>query len=978
MPTPPPDSKKITDLDAAASVAVTSLLPVVTDPGGSPATERATGQQVADMVETAKAASPRPPTSVPRVNTRIVGIATNGDTLANCDILDPGNGTGLAAAIAASNADPKTIVIRPGVIDLTAVGAPTLPLVIEGFYDIEGAELPNNSAAYIEAFVGTESPIETQILVGDSRAVFEALLAPPALGLACIRRLVFRLQDQAGPGTGTVLVQSLGDIEDCRAHLPATPTVDEPLDRVFYAYGAIRRCLVYIPDTLLRPLIGFSAVGVEGCTTFGEPIGTGIYVSSGLGGSCSATGNNIYADVGISVGGSGFVANNSIYGNASGTGIEVSTGEICIVVANNRVDGNASTGIGLTFGTGTAVVGNTISDTVTVGVRVGGACSSTMIGANVNLAGTPVDDNGSGTTILGAAPTPTVPRPAMVVVGNAAAGDTSTTCNFLDPGDGTGIAAALATLTAEHNILWLRPGEYDRSAQVPLVAPFGLTQVVIMAEPGTVTIYQGDERRFFDMTTVPVNVRIEGINFIVNPIDVAAVGASVIGTNASPGGGQLRLKDVNISLPFTPAATETMEGVLRAATQYLERVSITGSYNNENVGGPRLVGVQGAGTVEMRGCTVQGVDQPVYAGGGYLLMEDSTITGSSGTTAAVGVVQAGSCTIRRSLIQTGTIPLLTVSLYNMLCEDTTFGSAPVGFSSPRSGGGLFRNVRFRFLTDAAVDFTGGGGWINPARFYDCEWTGCFIRARGVEESGGTTQGCRLYLPAIGLNIQPGVHQESAAGEFRGSAAGFLVNALVRLKAIPSGTETALGNWNIYQPDGGWFLGADNERWKFGVGQQSDQQVVDNYGTGLQSFSTYQGRLLHRLFLLTLGYDGTVATLYVNGQAVQTLTPTSGYEVANIANKLMLGRNTNAGVPTVASSIELVGFTYGVGAASSAASITTYYRRVLREKRLVDGYRVDLLYGMEETNPLKQFKGTTTPLTVVGGSYTPEAMDPLFA
>lgn len=50
---------------------------------------------------------------------------------------------------------------------------------------------------------------------------------------------------------------------------------------------------------------------------------------------------------------------------------------------------------------------------------------------------------------------------AKYIVGNALAGDTLINCHFLDPGDGSGIAAALAAAVLTQGDVWIRPGTYD-------------------------------------------------------------------------------------------------------------------------------------------------------------------------------------------------------------------------------------------------------------------------------------------------------------------------------------------------------------------------------------------------------------------------------------------------------------------------------------------------------------------------------------
>jgi hypothetical protein len=167
------------------------------------------------------------------------------------------------------------------------------------------------------------------------------------------------------------------------------------------------------------------------------------------------------------------------------------------------------------------------------------------------------------------------------------------------------------------------------------------------------------------------------------------------------------------------------------------------------------------------------------------------------------------------------------------------------------------------------------------------------------------------------------HFSGSANTLVGNASGFTACVMVRPEGFASGTEVAFGNFNLFQTQGGWFIGIDSTRWKFGVGQQSDGTVPDNFGDGLQSLVQYQGRFLRRLFLLHLVYNGTSAILYINGQAVQTLTPTSGYQVANEALIPRIGRNTNAGAPIPATSLGVVGAGY-VETIFTATSVLNHY------------------------------------------------------
>lgn len=173
-----------------------------------------------------------------------------------------------------------------------------------------------------------------------------------------------------------------------------------------------------------------------------------------------------------------------------------------------------------------------------------------------------------------------------------------------------------------------------------------------------------------------------------------------------------------------------------------------------------------------------------------------------------------------------------------------------------------------------------------------------------------------------------------ANNLRGNAAGFTACVLVEPDNFATATESLFGNWSPYQASGGWFLGIDDSRFKFGVGQQSDGVVADNFGTGLQSTSNFQGRLIQRFYLLHLAYDGTTARLYVNGQVVQTLTPSSGYEIANASLAPYIGKTNNVGEPLPATSLGYVGSAY-VESNMTATQVLNHYKQCLAADTLVD-------------------------------------------
>lgn len=69
----------------------------------------------------------------------IVGNQTEGDSGFVCDVLDTGNGAGLATAIFQAAIEGSDIWVRPGAIDFNLPGAPALPLTIPGNCTLRGA-----------------------------------------------------------------------------------------------------------------------------------------------------------------------------------------------------------------------------------------------------------------------------------------------------------------------------------------------------------------------------------------------------------------------------------------------------------------------------------------------------------------------------------------------------------------------------------------------------------------------------------------------------------------------------------------------------------------------------------------------------------------------------------------------------------------------------------------------------------------------
>jgi hypothetical protein len=172
------------------------------------------------------------------------------------------------------------------------------------------------------------------------------------------------------------------------------------------------------------------------------------------------------------------------------------------------------------------------------------------------------------------------------------------------------------------------------------------------------------------------------------------------------------------------------------------------------------------------------------------------------------------------------------------------------------------------------------------------------------------------------------------GNLRGNADGFTACVLVRPEGFPTSLQSVFGTWTAFQPNGGWFIGIDADRFKIGVGRQSDSTIQENFGTGLQGTSQYQGRFIRRFFLLHLAYNAgsNAATLYVNGQSAQTINPVDGFQLADAETIPYIGRNNNNSQRLPATNIGFSGAGY-VEETMSAQAILNHYKDCLN----VDGF-----------------------------------------
>lgn len=191
------------------------------------------------------------------------------------------------------------------------------------------------------------------------------------------------------------------------------------------------------------------------------------------------------------------------------------------------------------------------------------------------------------------------------LVGNVANGDSATAYNtdgfryFPDPGDGTGIEAALAAASGVKGDVWIRPGTYDLDA-------------------GAVTT----------PLTIPVGVRVQGAG------DTATI---IRGRSAGDQG-------VFVMLGNTQLATMTVEGRTSASITgsvavilidgqgvLVENVAVTMNAQPDAIMDTAIL-VQGTEepwqAVKILGCVVSGADYGVrFTNGEEAVLADSTITG---------------------------------------------------------------------------------------------------------------------------------------------------------------------------------------------------------------------------------------------------------------------------------------------------------------------------------------------------------------
>lgn len=203
---------------------------------------------------------------------------------------------------------------------------------------------------------------------------------------------------------------------------------------------------------------------------------------------------------------------------------------------------------------------------------------------------------------------------ARIVVGNALVGDTTETCDFLDPGDGSGIEAALMAVgpTATNTDVFVKSGTYDVSSgavALPLVIPphlrfRGAAQSAPSTPPysGTTFVLGPTQRTLLTVGTLS---RVSDFTVIVPPAANGATGTTVIDLV----GPSVRAEQ--IQLDFTgPAenASETLQSGFRVGIGGDIRFCGTRASSGYTTGTGDLVGFAVASSTRVLSCDAQGLD----------------------------------------------------------------------------------------------------------------------------------------------------------------------------------------------------------------------------------------------------------------------------------------------------------------------------------------------------------------------------------
>lgn len=293
----------------------------------------------------------------------IVGNALEGDTLFVCDFLDPGDGTGIQAALAALPANGGDVWVRPGTYDLGQGGV--CPLVI-----------PNNSRVWGAG--------KSTVLVGDpiQRTMFS--MTP----FANLSQLQIQMPDAVVGATGAYVVAlaSLVGIDDVT--LTFQGIVSTPEESLIGAIGDLASAGVQIRNCLIGGVLG--QVGPFACIDIASQLNQLV--------------NNICfgGDFALRLGGSDITVTNQVVSSSTG-GAFVSGGRQRVELVGRVNGGRVFDCVGLIFSSVSGQVDNIQAPGGTIGINIDSACEAVNVtNCTVFGFGTAVNvEAGAADTIVG-------------------------------------------------------------------------------------------------------------------------------------------------------------------------------------------------------------------------------------------------------------------------------------------------------------------------------------------------------------------------------------------------------------------------------------------------------------------------------------------------------------------------------------------------------------------------------------------------
>lgn len=255
------------------------------------------------------------------------------------------------------------------------------------------------------------------------------------------------------------------------------------------------------------------------------------------------------------------------------------------------------------------------------------------------------------------------------VVGNALAGDTLADCDYLDPGDLSGVAAAVAALGANPGTVFVRAGYYTATAAAAQIQ-LGDSQAVVGAGVGQTVI----TARAGNVATLPwMLFRLNGVGAKVSDMTI------VLGARA-------------VTVPVPVAAVP----VIDVRGQYCEvrRVLVAVNGNITAVEEPVVAFYLGNAGANLGGQVFEDIDFD-FTGIG-------TVTGVAGT--GVAFIGLGSFTSAASLgtqqvVDLGFVPAPVISRFRVINAPTDVSAVP----SYASYGVIFADLSQFALSDFYLD-----------------------------------------------------------------------------------------------------------------------------------------------------------------------------------------------------------------------------------------------------------------------------------